>query len=88
MQIVINITDYIKEQVDDGKGEELEIPLWLAYEIKNCILLPKGHGRLIDADDLMEIYSQFEFCSDMGDAMEILDHKPTIIEADTESEEV
>lgn len=53
--------------------------------VKNGTPLPEHHGRLIDADDLMKVYSQFEFSSDMGDAMEILDHTPTIIEG-SESE--
>jgi hypothetical protein len=35
MKLVINVPDYVKEQADDGKGEELGIPLWLAYEIAN-----------------------------------------------------
>lgn len=34
-QYVINIPDYVKEQADAGKAEELGIPLWLAYEIAN-----------------------------------------------------
>lgn len=34
--------------------------------------------RLIDADALMEIYARYEFTSDMGDAMEILDNAPTV----------
>ena len=34
--------------------------------------------RLIDADALMEIYAKYEFTSDMGDAMEILDNAPTV----------
>ena len=52
MKLVINVPDYIKEQADDGKGEEFGIPLWLAYEIAKGTPLPKGHGRLIDADDI------------------------------------
>ena len=52
MKIVINVPDYVKEQADDGKGEELGIPLWLAYEIANGTPLPEHHGRLIDADAL------------------------------------
>lgn len=74
MKLVINVPDYVKEQADDGKGEELGIPLWLAYEIANGIPLPKRHGRLIDADDLLD-----NTC---------LDEIPTIIEADNgESED-
>ena len=34
--------------------------------------------RLIDADELMKIYTRYEFTSDMGDAMEILDNTPTV----------
>ena len=34
--------------------------------------------RPIDADELMKAYARFEFCSDMGDAMEMLDNTPTI----------
>ena len=40
------------------------------------------HGRLIDADALMQTYCRHEFSSDMGDAMEILDNYPTVIEAE------
>lgn len=45
------------------------------------------HGRLIDADALMQTYCRHEFSSDMGDAMEILDNYPTVIEAEEEQEE-
>ena len=34
--------------------------------------------RPVDADELMKAYARFEFCSDMGDAMEMLDNTPTI----------
>lgn len=57
----------------------------MLHAIKNGTPLPKGHGRLIDADDLIAdlIFptKQFEsgFKALIGDA-------PTIIEADNESE--
>lgn len=44
----------------------------LVNAIKNGTPLPKGHGRLIDADDLLD-----NTC---------IDEIPTIIEADTKSE--
>ena len=44
------------------------------------------HGRLIDADALMQTYCRHEFSSDMGDAMEILDNYPTVIEAEEDQE--
>lgn len=34
--------------------------------------------KLIDADKLMKTYESFEFSSDMGDAMEILDLTPAV----------
>lgn len=96
MKIVINVPDYIKEQADDGKGEEFGIPLWLAYEIANGTPLPKGHGRLIDKDHMiarLEAASKF-FSGENADAFdERFSHglkeaaikvaeEPTIIEAD------
>lgn len=41
-----------------------------------------AHGRLVDADALMQTYCRHEFSSDMGDAMEILENYPTVIEAE------
>ena len=46
----------------------------------------KPHGRLIDADALMRAYLPHEFSLDMGDAMEMLENAPTIIEAEEDDE--
>ena len=81
MQIVIDINeDYykmIKYDVDRGTDY---LPCVL---IANGTPLPKGHGRLIDADALNfnadynePLISKFDF-----------DQAPTIIEADLEDEE-
>lgn len=43
--------------------------------------LPKGHGRLIDADKLWDSYHDLDY-----DFYEAFDLADTIIEADTESE--
>ena len=52
--------------------------------IRNGTPLPKGHGRLIDAD----AYSTAWFNSRQFEPMLLLDFAPTIIEADkSESEE-
>lgn len=56
---------------------------WVEYLIKKGTLLPKGHGRLIDAD---------KYRKDMQDSREFnffatLDFQRTIIEADREAEE-
>lgn len=66
--------------------------------IKNGTPLPKGHGRLIDADELEELFGK-ECVSDCGacmpkrktdgkgrwyDTCSLIDKAPTIIEADKE----
>lgn len=45
----------------------------------NGIPLPKGHGRLIDADAMWDIYHSNDY-----DFYEALDDAPTIIESDKE----
>ena len=49
--------------------------------IKSGIPLPRGHGRLIDADKLWDSYHNLDY-----DFYEALDLADAIIEADRESE--
>lgn len=61
--------------------------VWLA--IKYGVPLPKGHGRLIDADYLREDFKaskKISFAERMNISC-IVDYAPTIIEADKESED-
>ena len=58
--------------------------------IKNGTPLPKGHGRLIDADKLHHCeckgnFSECDTCLD-DDLCNLVNEAPTIIEADTERE--
>lgn len=85
MKLVINIPDYIKEKADDGKGEEFGIPLWLVYEIANGTPLPKGHGDLIDRDDLLaDSYCVDDWAGNEINIVDVMTVKMTdaIIEAD------
>ena len=55
MQIVIDIPEdrykWIKQRVKENKNEPTHLPM--EYDlIANGTPLPKGHGRLIDADDV------------------------------------
>ena len=79
MQIVIDISkeDYkrVSTIVDMGLGTNVD------EAIKNGVLIPKGHGRLIDADALYEQYVYADYDFDMTMA-----YAPTIIEADEEQE--
>ena len=74
MKVVIDIPPEIWALVREGT-----IPV-RAYE---CIVkgtpLPKGHGRLIDADALYEQYAHADYNFDMT-----MEYAPTIIEAESE----
>lgn len=84
MQIVIDISDikyqWIKENPLTYDNEYCEA-------IRNGTPLPKGHGRLIDADDIFLIDEQFYTPSDYCVAEGAVNDAPTIIEADKESED-
>ena len=59
MQIVIDIPEEVKEAFDYANVADVDCyvndyDLLLGKAIKNCIPLPKGHGRLIDADAFIE----------------------------------
>lgn len=83
--------DVNKFSNDYGMGDFIDL-------IKNGILLPKGHGRLIDADELtkqLETVASDDWNKQVGaskgleDAIDIVDDAQAIIEADkAESEEV
>ena len=84
MQIVIEITDRMYEAIKQD-----HVPIDIGRFIRNGTPLPKGHGRLIDADAInihnvspaygMEVY---------GVTQDDIEYESTIIEADkAESED-
>ena len=82
MKLVIDIPEEMHEQIMNGY-----VPLGISKYLKNGTPLPKGHGRLIDADALYE-YVADKYSEGEQLAIDITD-APTIIEADKgESEEV
>ena len=77
MQIVIDISPEAMDDIKNGRASRY----FLENKILNGTPLPAGHGRLIDADALMDNGYQME-------SVEIwygIKHAPTIIEADKES---
>ena len=56
----------------------------LDKHIYYCTPLPKGHGRLIDADEIQFENTEFETYGDYCIAFDAIDQAPTIIEADVE----
>ena len=75
MKLIIDIDE---EEYEECKQYGYETN-YFERAIANGIPLPKGHGRLIDADDFFD-----EFCEI---AIEPYINAPTIIEADKENEE-
>lgn len=90
MHIVIDI---LEEEYQGILNDAEVLPKSLThYEkiIKNGIPLPKGHGRLIDADELKKLIQEKDVLHMAGFSVRICDinDTPSIIEADEiESEE-
>lgn len=82
MEIVINIPDGCYEELTTAN-----FPIQDAYRfvewIKDGIPLPKGHGRLIDCDNLLRTLNKEHLEYD-PDVNYFLCHANTIIEADKE----
>lgn len=87
IELVIKIPEETYEYWKEHKYEYV-----LSEAIANGVVLPKGHGRLIDADEqifkIEEIYNGYMLSEDGGivpnDFVEFLEEAPTIIEADKE----
>lgn len=90
MQIVIDIPDEYKELFENDRCKRKfdslatnEFGYVLRNAFKNGILLPKGHGRLIDADALKEeTYTMTEWNGDVHQIIykASLDDALTIVE--------
>lgn len=85
MQIVIDIPE--ETYIHLCNGGSIGASLLIEYAIANGTVLPKGHGRLIDADALIKDVrdnSESYFADDF--AHEWVDVAPTIIDADRSEE--
>lgn len=83
MKIVIDISEDNYKLMQDGNYCGI-----LSYEIYNAIKngtpLSKGHGRLIDADEIQFENAEFDTYGDYSRAFDAIDGAETIIEADKE----
>ena len=88
MQIVIELSE---EDFEKNKNARCDYHT-LRMAIKNGTPLPKGHGRLIDADEIIRLTNEIESegVEDREDRLyylflkTVLKDSPTIIEADKE----
>lgn len=87
MQIVINISEEIYEEIKITKSIYRTGAKVLCSAVVNGVPLPKGHGRLIDVNDLLEDIcledNDYSRDCNMGEiiTLENIDRIPTIIEA-------
>ena len=79
MKLVIDINEHLYKMIKTlGLVVEDEDAVAVSEAIMNGTPLPKGHGRLVDADVLVDgMEDDYEFC-------EAVNATPTIIEADKE----
>lgn len=86
MQIVIDIPEEMYKNIQSRDWENGG--RWFSEEwkaIHNGTPLPKGHGRLIDADAYIDKYEEFWWLDDIS-VDEFNAITPTIIEADRSKE--
>ena len=90
MELIIDIDEDVRIAI--SRMGLLRIPDEMLKKVDKAIQngkpLPKGHGRLIDADRLKSMYSinQANFNTVVG-IQKWIDDAPTIIEKDKEQEE-
>ncbi len=90
MQIVMEIDEKLYNYMQTEKYDEhldKRFDYQIRFAVKDGVPLPKGHGRLIDADALLKDVrdnSESYFADDF--AHEWVDVAPTIIEADKSEE--
>ena len=88
MKLVIKIPEETVKEIKDNAMFAKDIAdniKWdVTGEIVNGTPLPKGHGRLIDADRLKEVFRK----NTGYDYHDLIDIAPTILEADKAESEV
>jgi hypothetical protein len=86
MKIVIEIDEELYKHTHEVKGV---YPCTESYEIykaiRNGIVLPNRHGRLIDADELIE-HAWRDRLDSRERIAEMIENAPTIVLADKEGE--
>ena len=87
MQILVNISEEDYESMKKHDPIPTVTDGTNAYNaIVNGILLPKGHGKLIDADELRCEREDFDTYFDYSNVFDEIDNALTIIPADKEVE--
>ena len=81
MQIVIKIDEEIYKKCKWKNNGVVGLEWW-ERAIANGTPLPKGHGRLIDADKIQFENTEFDTYGDYCRAFDAIDQAETVLEAD------
>lgn len=82
MKVVIDIDKIFYERAKQG---DLVAYYPIVHAIKNGVVLPENHGRLIDADEInLQDISPVDGFSVYGATAEDIDLTPTVLEAESE----
>ena len=94
MKLIIDIPEVFYEalretdEIISGQRSGKTLMSVIYNAVANGTPLPKGHGRLIDADEIQFENNEFDTYSDYSRAFDAIDGAETIIEADkAESED-
>ena len=90
MQVVIDIDDNLYTRLFDNGVDNYDDAVDMAKAIRKGTPLPKGHGRLIDADKLepRDISPEPWYSPMWGFELVDIEDAPTIIETDKAESEV
>ena len=86
MKIVIDLDEKYYNDIKNSPTASNYSTLYALFGIRNGTPLPKGHGRLIDADLLKNQFPMWVDNSPHIVVNNMISKAPTIIEANTESE--
>lgn len=91
MKIIIDIPEMIYKGAVAGNRSSI-IGIKLSQAVRNGTVLPRGHGRLIDADETLkrhcnELCRHKPHCEDDCIFYDVFHLAKTIVAADTEVEE-
>ena len=89
MQIVIDIDDNLYTRLFDNGVDNYDDAVDMAKAIRKGTPLPKGHGRLIDADKIEYFESSLvpHIYSDIVVRKEFIDAMPTILDAKVKNDD-
>lgn len=87
MQVVIDIDEDVYKDAKEHMNCTWKSIIAIHNALNNCTVIPKGHGRLIDVDELKKHKYHDGNRYENAVAIAQVDWMPAILEADKETED-